>query len=64
MVDRRIDIRRPAHTMSNGSAANGVFDQANTQSETPMPCSIPLPVCVPCPAVEIGPTIETIWFIM
>jgi hypothetical protein len=31
-IGQFINIRLPAHTMSNSGAANGVFDQVNMQS--------------------------------
>jgi hypothetical protein len=33
VIGRLINSRPPAHTMSTNSAANGVFDQVNTQLE-------------------------------
>jgi len=32
-IGRFVNIRPPPHTMSNGGAANGVFDQVNTKLE-------------------------------
>jgi hypothetical protein len=31
-IGQLVNIRLPAHTMSNSGAANGVFDQVNMQS--------------------------------